>query len=224
MGWHEWIRSAKVEPSLYAADFANLGAQVRSLLQGGARVFHFDVGDGHFVEPITIGPIVLKDVAPIVHEVGGALDCHLMVSNPERHFRQVAEAGGDSVTFHVEATDDVARTMALARQEGLAVGVAFNPETPVEVAAEASIGADLVLCMTIHPGYSGQTFLPDALDRIRELRRLLPRKLLQVDGGITLDNVRAVHEAGADIIVAGSSVFSNGDLPHPYLRLIRALA
>jgi len=224
MGWHEWIRSADVEPSIYAADFANLGAQVRMLLHAGARVFHVDIGDGHFIEPITIGPVIVKAVAPIVHEVGGAVDCHLMVSNPERHFRQVAEAGGDSVTFHTETTDDVQRTMALARQEELAVGIAFSPETPVEVAAEASIGADLVLCMTVNPGYSGQQFLPESLERIAELRRLLPRKLIQVDGGITLENVRSVREAGADLIVAGSSVFTDGDLPHPYLRLLRALA
>ena len=115
MGWHEWIRSADVEPSIYAADFANLGAQVRTLLHAGARVFHVDIGDGHFVGPITIGPVVVKAVAPIVHEVGGAVDCHLMVSNPERHFRQVAEAGGDSVTFHVEATDEAVRKQSMTR-------------------------------------------------------------------------------------------------------------
>ena len=223
MGWHEWTRSTEVEPSLYAADFANLGAQVKTLLNAGARIFHFDVGDGHFVEPITIGPIVLKDVAPLVHEAGGALDCHLMVDNPERHIRQIAEAGGDSVTFHVEATDDVARTTALAREHGLGVGIAFKPETPVEVAAGASDDADLVLCMSIHPGYSGQQFMPEALDRIRQLRALLPRKLIQVDGGIDAENIRAVREAGANFMVAGSAVFSDGDLPQPYLRLLRAL-
>ena len=224
MGWHEWTRGAEVEPSLYAADFANLGAQVSTLLRAGARTFHFDVGDGHFVEPITIGPIVLKDVAPLVHAAGGALDCHLMVDNPERHFRQIAEAGGDSVTFHVEVTDDVARTSALARAHGLEVGVALNPGTPVEVAAEASAGADLILCMSIHPGYSGQELMPASLDRIRALRRLLPDKLIQVDGGIDAENIRAVREAGANLFVAGSAVFSDGDLPQPYLRLLRALA
>jgi ribulose-phosphate 3-epimerase len=114
--------------------------------------------------------------------------------------------------------------MALARSHGLCVGVAFNPETAVESAAAASIGADLVLCMSTHPGYSGQPFLPTALDRIRELRGLLPKKLIQVDGGVGLENIRNVHEAGANVIVAGSSVFSDGDLPHPYLRLLRALA
>jgi ribulose-phosphate 3-epimerase len=224
MGWSDWVRSAEVEPSLYAADFAELGVQVTSLLNAGARVFHVDIGDGHFVEPITVGPIVLQSIAPLIHQVGGALDCHLMVDNPERHFRQIADAGGDSVTFHVEATDDAAGTMALARSHGLCVGVAFNPETAVESAAAASIGADLVLCMSTHPGYSGQPFLPTALDRIRELRGLLPKKLIQVDGGVGLENIRNVHEAGANVIVAGSSVFSDGDLPHPYLRLLRALA
>jgi ribulose-phosphate 3-epimerase len=224
MAWREWVRSAEIEPSLYAADFSELGSQITALLNAGARIFHFDVGDGHFVEPVTIGPIVLKDIAPLVHQVGGALDVHLMVSNPEHHFRQVKEAGGDSVTFHVEATDDPARTMAAARAEDLQVGLAFNPETPVDVAAAASIGADLVLCMSIHPGFSGQQFLSEALDRIGELRRLLPKKLIQVDGGITKENVRAVHDAGADLIVAGSAVFDDGDLPHPYLRLLRALA
>lgn len=224
MGWPEWIRSATVEPSLYAANFADLGAQVRSLLQAGARVFHVDIGDGHFVGPITIGPVVVKDIAPIVHEVGGALDCHLMVSNPERHFAQLAEAGADSVTFHVEVTDDVPRMTALARAEGLSVGLAFSPETPVALAAEAAAGVDLVLCMSVHPGYSGQQFLPQSLDRIRELRRLLPQKLIQVDGGLSLDNARSVREAGADLLVAGSAIFSGGDLPHPYLRLVRAFA
>jgi ribulose-phosphate 3-epimerase len=224
MPWSDWVRAAEIEPSVYAADFSDLGSQITTLLNAGARVFHFDIGDGHFVEPITIGPVVLKDIAPMIHQVGGALDCHLMVDNPERHFKQIAEVGGDSVTFHVEATDDVAGAMALARTYGLGVGVAFNPETPVETAAAASIGADLVLCMSINPGYSGQEFMPEALDRIRELRRLLPKKRIQVDGGITGENIREVHEAGADLIVAGSAIFDDGDLPHPYLRLLRALA
>jgi len=119
--------------------------------------------------------------------------------------------------------DDVTATTALARAEGLSVGLAFNPETPVDVAAAAAAEADLVLCMSVHPGYSGQQLIPESLERIRELRRLLPRKLIQVDGGITPHNVLSVRQAGADLIVAGSSVFADGDLPHPYLRLLRAL-
>jgi ribulose-phosphate 3-epimerase len=221
--WRQWVRSAEIEPSVYAANFSELGAQVATLVDAGARVFHFDVGDGHFVEPVTMGPVVLKDIAPIVHAVGGALDCHLMVTNPEHHFRQIKGAGGDSVTFHIEATDDPPRTMTLAREAGLSVGLAFNPETSVGDAAAASTGADLVLCMSIHPGYSGQTFLPGSLERIRELRSLLPKMLIHVDGGVTKENVHSIHEAGADLLVAGNSVFENGDLPDAYLRLLRAL-
>src|SRR3954454_6159796 len=125
MAWSDWIRTVEVEPSLYAADFARLGHEVEILLGTGARVFHFDVGDGHFVEPITIGPVVLKSIAERIHDRGGAIDCHLMVDTPERHIPQIARAGGDSITFHVEVVDDPTTTIALAREHGLGVGVAF---------------------------------------------------------------------------------------------------
>jgi ribulose-phosphate 3-epimerase len=213
-----------VEPSLYAADFARLGEQIRELLDAGARVFHFDVGDGHFVEPVTIGPIVLRSIAPLIHDRGGMLDCHLMVDDPVHHFRQIADAGGDSVTFHVEACADVSAAASRARELGLGVGVAFNPETAVEDALAASDDADLVLCMSIHPGYSGQEFMPEALERIRALHeRLDGRAGVQVDGGIGEENVRAVSEAGATAIVAGSAIFGQADPGAAYLRL-RALA
>jgi ribulose-phosphate 3-epimerase len=224
VGWRDWMRTVEIEPSLYAADFSRLGEQVQHLLNAGARIFHFDVGDGHFVEPVTIGPVVLRSIAPLIHGSGGRLDCHLMVSNPERHFRQVAEAGGDSVTFHVEASEEPWNAITLARSQGLEVGVAFNPETSVEDAVGASLGADLVLCMSIHPGYSGQEFMPESLERISALRgQLHERVAVQVDGGITQDNVRAVHEAGADLIVAGSAIFAREDLNRAYLRLVREL-
>jgi ribulose-phosphate 3-epimerase len=219
------VRTVEVEPSLYAADFSRLGEQVTYVLNAGARVMHFDIGDGHFVEPITIGPVVLKSIAPLVHQAGGVLDCHLMVDNPERHIPQVAKAGGDSVTFHVEACDDVPAALALAREHGLGVGVAFNPETDVDEAVEAAADADLALCMSIHPGYSGQEFMPDALARLRELRKLLPDDVfVQVDGGITHDNVRSAHDAGANLLVAGSAIFEREDLPRAYHRLVQALA
>ncbi len=224
MGRADWAREVEIEPSLYAADFARLGEQIDALLDAGVRVFHFDVGDGHFVEPVTIGPIVLKSISPLVHERGGVLDCHLMVENPQRHFKQIADAGGDSVTFHVEVVGDAPATASLAREFNLGVGLAFNPETPVEEALAASDGVDLVLCMSIHPGYSGQAFLPEALDRIRELRERLPDDVhVQVDGGITHDNVEAVHDAGATLIVAGSAIFDREDVPRAYTRLVRAL-
>jgi ribulose-phosphate 3-epimerase len=214
----------EIEPSLYAANFSRLGEQVRHLLNAGARVFHFDVGDGHFVEPITMGPAVLRSIAPIIHEVGGVVDVHLMVTNPEHHFQQVKAAGGDSVTFHVEVCEEPWNAIALARSDDLGVGVAFNPETPVADAVAASLGADLVLCMSIHPGYSGQEFMPEALPRIRELRsQLHERVVVQVDGGITHDNVRQVYEAGAEAIVAGTAVFGFEDINRAYNRLVRRL-
>ena len=225
MAWREWIRTVEIEPSLYAADFARLGDQVDQLTRAGARVFHFDVGDGHFVEPITIGPVVLQAVAPIVHAVGGVMDCHLMVDNPTRHFPQIARAGGDSVTFHYEAVDDVPGTIAAAREHGLNVGVAFNPESEPEDVARVAGDADIVLCMSIHPGYSGQEFMPDALDRIARLRAALPEHVhIQVDGGIDNETVRPAHDAGATLLVAGSAIFGREDLPRSYRRLVQALA
>jgi ribulose-phosphate 3-epimerase len=224
MGWSQWIRTVEVEPSLYAADFARLGDQLEELLNAGARVFHYDVGDGHFVEPITIGPIVLESIGDLVHGRGGVFDCHLMVDNPERHIPQVARAGGDSVTFHVEVTDDPGALIAVAREHGLGVGVAFNPDTPVEAAAEVAEDADIVLCMSIVPGYSGQAFMPDALDRIARLRELLPDKPIQVDGGIGPDTIRPAYEAGATLFVAGTAIFGHEDIPRAYRRLVQLLA
>jgi ribulose-phosphate 3-epimerase len=223
MGWSEWIRAVEVEPSLYAADFSRLGAQVERLLDAGVRVFHFDVGDGHFVEPVTIGPVVLRSISGLVHERGAVLDCHLMVDNPERHIPQIARAGGDSVTFHVEVTDDPAALVALAREQGLGVGIAFKPGTAVEEAAKAAEGADMALCMSIEPGYSGQAFMPEALPRISRLRELLPHKPLQVDGGIGPDTIEQARGAGANLLVAGSSVFGEEDIAAAYRRLADAV-
>ena len=225
MGWRDWVRTLEVEPSLYAADFSRLGEQVDQLLSAGARVFHFDVGDGHFIEPITIGPVVLQAIAERIHDRGGAIDCHLMVDNPERHIPQIARAGGDSITFHVEVVDDPTTTIALAREHGLGVGVAFNPGTEVERGAAAAEGADICLCMSINPGYSGQAFMPEALPRIRRLRELLPpERYVQVDGGVDDGNAASIRDAGASLLVAGSAIFAREDLPRAYRRLVQALA
>jgi ribulose-phosphate 3-epimerase len=224
MAWSEWIRTVEVEPSLYAADFARLGDQLDELLDAGARVFHFDVGDGHFVEPVTMGPIVLESIRDLVHERGGVFDCHLMVDNPERHIPQIARAGGDSVTVHFEVTDDPGALIAIAREHGLGVGVAFNPDTHVDAAAEAAEDADIVLCMSIFPGYSGQAFMPEAVDRIARLRELLPDKPIQVDGGIGPDTIRPAYEAGATLLVAGTAIFGHEDIPRGYGGLVQLLA
>ena len=215
----------EVEPSLYAADFLRLGEQIETLLRAGARILHFDVGDGHFVPPVTIGPIVLQSISPLVHRLGGRLDCHLMVEHPERHFEAVADAGGDSVTFHYEAVEDPAAIARMAREHELEVGLAFNPETEPDHAAEVADPFDLVLCMSINPGYSGQAFMPEALGRIERLRGLLPSaKHIQVDGGIGPENIRSVRDAGANLFVAGTSIFGREDIARAYTRLVQELA
>jgi ribulose-phosphate 3-epimerase len=224
VGWSQWIRGGvEVAPSLYAADFRRLGEQVDALLAAGCRVFHFDTGDGHFVPPVTIGPVVLRSLAPSIHAAGAILDCHLMVTDPVHHLEEFAASGADAVTFHVEATDDPAGVAAAARALGLAVGVSFNPSTePAEAAAFArAADAELVLCMSIVPGYSGQSFMPEALARIAELRRLVDVPI-QVDGGIGEDNAAAVRTAGASVLVAGSAVFSDPDPPAAYTRIVAA--
>lgn len=225
MAWQEWIRTVEIEPSIYAADFAHLGEQIEILLRTGARVFHFDTGDGHFVEPITMGPIVLQSITPMVHAMGGVVDCHLMVANPSKHFHQFARAGGDSVTFHYEAVDDVPGTIAAAREHGLEVGIAFKPETEPGEVAKVADGVSVALCMTIEPGYSGQEFMEGSVARIARTREAFPPQVhVQADGGIDNDNVRAVYDAGATLIVAGSSIFHREDLPRSYRRLVQALA
>jgi ribulose-phosphate 3-epimerase len=221
MGWSEWIRDdLEIAPSLYAADFRRLGAQVDELVAAGCRVFHFDTGDGHFVPPVTIGPVVLRSIAPGIHAADGVLDCHLMVSDPAHHLEEFAASGADSVTFHVEATDDPEGVARRARELGLAVGVSFNPGTEPEAAAvlAQAAGAELILCMSIAPGYSGQRFMPDALERIARLRELVDVPI-EVDGGVGEENAAAVHQAGAAVLVAGSAVFGHDDPGAAYARI-----
>jgi len=223
--WNEWIRTVEVEPSIYAADFSDLGEQLDALLRTGARIFHFDVGDGHFVPPVIMGPIVLRSIAGLVHRMSGVIDCHLMVTDPVHHFPQVAHAGADSVTFHYEAVEDVPATIAAARELELQVGMAFNPESAPEDVAAVAEGLDLVLCMGIHPGYGGQELRPETVERIRTLRGLLPDGVnVQVDGGISAENVRELYDAGATLLVAGTAIFEREDLPRAYRRLVQALA
>ena len=226
MVWRDWMRTVEVEPSLYAADFARLGEQIDVLMRAGVRIFHFDVGDGHFIEPITIGPIVLESISEQIHQVGGVIDCHLMTETPQKHFKAISEAGGDSVTVHIEACDDLYDVVQAARGEGLQAGMAFKPATDAAHAARAAVvaGFDLVLCMSIEPGYSGQPFMPEALGRIREARSILPDEVpIQVDGGIGPDTIADAYIAGARLFVAGSSIFGMEDMPRAYRRLLQAL-
>ncbi len=226
MGWSDWIRGGtEIEPSLYAADFRRLGEQIDGLLAAGCRVFHFDTGDGHFVPPVTIGPVVLRSIADGIHGAGGVLDCHLMVTDPVHHFEEFAASGADSVTFHVEATSDPAVVASAAREHGLAVGVSFNPGTSPEEAAVAAAAADadLVLAMSIWPGYSGQPFMPESLARVERLAELVSCPI-QVDGGVGESNTRDLRAAGASLLVAGSAVFSDPEPAAAYLRLAALVA
>jgi len=224
MTWRDWIRGPEIEPSIYAADFLRLGAQLETLLGAGARIVHVDVGDGRFIPPVTIGPVIVQAIAPLVHAAGGRIDCHLMVESPVEQLELVAEAGADSVTFHLEVADP-AVVITAARAAQLGVGVAFNPDTSVEAAAAAAPGADFVLCMSVHPGYSGQAFLPESVERVGRLRELLPAEtLIQVDGGVGLANARKLRDAGADLFVSASSIFYADDLASAYVELARAVA
>ena len=224
MPWDRWIRTVEIEPSLYAADFGHLAEQVEVLLRTGTRVFHWDVGDGHFVPPITMGPVVLKAIAPLVHQFEGVVDVHLMTETPEKHFEEFAEAGADSVTFHLEAVSDVAAVARHARDLELQCGLAIKPGTAVEDAAAAAEHVDIVLVMSVEPGYSGQEFMPDALARVQQLKAFVGAKPVQVDGGIGPDNVRSIYDVGATLLVAGTSIFQREDLPRAYRRLVQELA
>jgi ribulose-phosphate 3-epimerase len=224
--WSDWIRTVEVEPSLYAADFSRLGEQIGILMRAGVRVFHFDVGDGYFVPPITTGPIVLQSIAPQIHDAGGVIDCHLMIFEPERHFEAFKQAGADSVTVHFEACEQLPDVVRAARELELGVGLAFNPQTEVAAAAGAAngVGVDLVLCMSIHPGYSGQDFMPESVERVRTLRDLIPTGVhIQVDGGVSEENVGDLRAAGANLFVAGTSIFGREELPRAYRHLVQAL-
>jgi ribulose-phosphate 3-epimerase len=223
--WNDAVPAPEVEPSLYAADFARLGEQIDALLDAGAKVFHYDVGDGHFVEPIIIGPIVLESIAPRIHDRGGFVDVHLMVERPQRYFAAFRGAGADSVTVHLEAVDELEPLVAAAREHGLGIGVAFKPGTSPDEAVERAIAADvdLALCMSIEPGYSGQSFMPEAFERLRRLRERLPDRMrVQVDGGVNEENVREARSAGADLLVAATAVFGGGDPAAAYRSLLAA--
>jgi ribulose-phosphate 3-epimerase len=219
----ELIGSRRVQPSILSADYSRLGEELAPLIEAGARVIHVDVMDGHFVPPITIGPVVVESIRDQVHEVGGLLDCHLMVERPERQIEQFASAGADSITVQAESTPNVHYALKQIRQAGLLAGVAINPGTPVEAVAELSDAVDLVLCMTVNPGWGGQPFIERSPAKVRRLRELVGGDLpIQVDGGISAASARAVSDAGATLFVAGSAIFRAPDPVGAY-REIAAL-
>jgi ribulose-phosphate 3-epimerase len=198
-----------VAPSILSADFGRLREQVREVLDAGARVIHVDVMDGHFVPPITLGPLVAGALADTVHEAGGMLDAHLMIDRPERHVEEFVRAGVDSITFHAEATPHVAYTANLIRESGVCVGLAINPGTPVGALAEVTDALDMALCMTVNPGWGGQPFIAHSLDKLPRVRALVGAEVaVEVDGGIEPHTAPSCLRAGANVFVAGSAVFT----------------
>jgi ribulose-phosphate 3-epimerase len=201
-----------VAPSILSANFARLGDDVQLLLDAGARTIHFDVMDGHFVPPITIGADVAKAITPAVHAAGAILDVHLMVDRPERHVEAFVEAGADRILCQVESTPNIAFAVKAIREAGRSPGVVINPGTPVEAVSELVDEVDVVLCMTVNPGWGGQRFLPGSPEKIRRLKALVgDRAVIEVDGGVDAGTVGACAAAGAEIFVAGSAIYGAED-------------
>lgn len=213
----------RIAPSILSADFAYLGKAIDEVMDAGARVIHFDVMDGQFVPPITIGPLVLSAIADQVHEAGGVVDVHLMIENPDRQFEEFAKAGADAITFHAEATPHVHRSCGAIRELGCLAGVAINPGTPINAVAELGGVADMILAMTVNPGWGGQPFIESSPGKVRRLRQLIgPDTLIEVDGGIGAATAGGMAAAGATLMVAGSAVFGADEPAQAYAEILAA--
>jgi ribulose-phosphate 3-epimerase len=191
-------------------------------MAAGARLIHVDVMDGHFVPPITIGPLVAGSIADQVHEAGGALDVHLMIERPADQVAEFARAGADCITFHFEADAHAHRTLGAIHEAGCLAGLALNPGTPAESVTELTGSADVVLCMSVNPGWGGQPFIASSPEKASRLRRLAPGAMIEVDGGLDAETVRSVAEVGASLFVAGSAVFGDPEPAEAYRRIVAA--
>jgi ribulose-phosphate 3-epimerase len=221
---HDLLKGVRVAPSILSADFARLREQVGEVLDAGARVVHVDVMDGHFVPPITVGPLVVGALREQVGEAGGMLDVHLMIERPERYMADFVKAGADSITFHAEATPHVAYAADLIRQSGKGVGLAINPGTPVGALAEVVDLLDMALCMTVNPGWGGQPFIEHSPQKIERVHAIVGSGVaVQVDGGIDPETGPVCREAGASVFVAGSAIFGSDDPGDAYLAIARSV-
>ncbi len=216
-----WITEVQVCPSILAADFGAFRAQVRDLLDAGARTFHVDVMDGHFVPVITFGHEVVEALADDIHERGGALAVHMMVQEPERFAADYAKAGADSFTIHVESTQHLHRALQIVEETGMIPGVTLNPATPVPLIEEAARYARNLLCMSVNPGWGGQAFIEASLERIAAMRSLArPDAGVEIDGGIGPATIVRAFSAGANRLTAGSAIYKQADPGQAYVDLV----
>src|SRR6185437_15743449 len=203
-------REHNIAPSILSADFARLGEEIRRVEEAGADLIHFDVMDGHFVPNLSIGVPVLESVRKITRL---PLDAHLMISEPARYLKTFTESGANSISVHAEVCDDLRAIASRIHELGARASVAINPETPVERVLAAAEHLDMILVMSVHPGFGGQGFIAESLDKLRAVRREIERRGLkvdvEVDGGIKIDNIGAVAEAGANVFVSGSGIFGH---------------
>ncbi len=218
-------RSFRIAPSILSADFARLGEEVRSVVAAGADIIHFDVMDNHFVPNLTVGPLVCEAIRPLTD---APIDVHLMIEPVDRIVPDFARAGANIISFHPEASPHIDRTIGLIRDSGCRPGLVFNPATPLSYLDWTLDKIDLVLIMSVNPGFGGQKFIPGALGKLREARQRIDASgrdvWLEVDGGVKVDNIAEIAKAGADTLVAGSAIFGSGDYKDTIDAMRAALA
>ena len=218
------LKGLRIAPSILASDFARLGAQVQEVMDAGARVIHVDVMDGHFVPPISIGALIVDALNEQVHDAGGWLDVHLMIERPERTVEDYAKAGADSISVHVEATPHIHYALRAVRELGCQAGLVLNPGTPVSAVEGLESSIDLMLCMTVNPGWGGQPYIETSNAKIAALRERLPDGMpLEIDGGVDTKSAGGAADAGANLFVAGSSLFGKPDPGAAYTELAELL-